>query len=200
MQLAGVGGIEDADSVADGGEVGTADADGVGAGVLDVVAAPDLAPLVFAGDDLELELDVASAAVAGGLHVRVGDDGLVLAFGQGLELLGGLHFIGVEIDGCHCLCSFCCGLVRARGLCRAWRWGFRCGGVFNGDAARASADMLEPDHRRPEVVAGHVRLLARLDGVLADVAYLVMAKGDDLFRHLPHPLGRARRSPQRMPP
>ena len=40
--------------------------------------------------------------VAGGLHVRIGDDGLVLAFGQGLELLGGLHFIGVEIDCCHC--------------------------------------------------------------------------------------------------
>jgi hypothetical protein len=102
VQFAGVGGVEDADRVADGGEVGATDADGVRAGILDVVAAPDPAPLVFAGDDLELELDVASAAVAGGLHVRVGDDGLVLAFGQGLELLGGLHFIGVEIDGCHC--------------------------------------------------------------------------------------------------
>ena len=62
----------------------------------------------------------------------------------------------------------------------------------DGGVVRA-ADVLEPRHQRPEVVADEAAPLARLDGVLAQVADLAVTCDDGFFRHSPHlPAGRPR--------
>ena len=110
VQLGGVLRIRDASRLAHGGELRAPDLYGLAVGVLDVVAALEPAALVFARHDLELELDVAAVASAGGLDVGVGDDGFVLAFGQGLELPG-RRFRRRKLMAA--MVVFSCGLVSA---------------------------------------------------------------------------------------
>ena len=87
VQFAAVLRARHAHSATDGTQRALRDVHGRGVGVLQVQAVPHLAAFHLAFQHLEHQLQVAAGAGLGGFFLTAGDDGDVVAFGQGGEFL-----------------------------------------------------------------------------------------------------------------